>query len=142
MPRKLYVKSQSAIVALAGVAVFVFFTAVSLISDRFSDLPVAVSPVTLLLRLGLSLVLAGLMLAIERRRTQASIEQAVRDGARVAVIIVLADNLGGPQGTASSIALRTLLLLAGLPLLTVLIHVLARHRGTGLANHLNDDVAT
>ena len=78
----------------------------------------------------LSVLLAFVLLVIERRRPAPSFEAAVWEGLRVAVIIIIVDNLGGPTGSSAQIAVRTAFVLVALPLLGVLTHFLSRGRMT------------
>lgn len=83
------------------------------------------------LRFIASLIMAWAMFGIERRRVAASLTGVLADGFLIAVIIVLASNIGASEAYVARLPARTVATLIGIPLLLFLTHVLVRRAASG-----------
>lgn len=110
-------------IAIIGVATFLCFSAGRLLIGRVDDSAAVDWPAVIGMRLLLSVALGAILVALERRRDRPTMELAIREGLLVAAIIIIVDNLGGPDGSSRAIALRTATMLVGLPLMGVLTHL-------------------
>jgi|SRR5688572_13022889 len=118
------------IVLLTGMAAFIYFTAGSKLLAVLGDS--GSSPVwSMAVRLVLALIVATVMLVIERRRATPSVNAALADGIQVAAVVIVANNLTGATDTGARLAVRSAIVLIGLPLLAVLTHLLSRRIGAG-----------
>lgn len=117
------------VVGLVATAGMVFFTVGLIGLARITDQAPPTSPATVGTRIAVSIVVAALMLIVERRRHQPSVDAAIVDGIQVAAVVIVAGNLTGTPDAGVPLALRSALVLLGLPLLEVLTHVLDRDAG-------------
>lgn len=120
------------VVAIVAVVAFVYFTAGSRLLDWLSGSLDGWSVAELTVRLVLAVIVAAVLLITERRRVAPSIDAATRDGLVVAAIVIVTNNLFGTPDAGRELAVRTGMVLLGLPLLAVLTHLLSRrgHHGT------------
>ena len=113
------------VVAFVGVVGFVVFSIGDALTAVVGD-AAAPRATTLAIRVILAFVIAAIMLVIERRRERPSINAATIDGIQIAAVVIIVTNLGGATESGSRLALRTALVLIGMPLLTVLTHIVAQ----------------
>ena len=114
---------QIGLVAAVG---FVFFSIGLIVLALVTSQPPDYSPSTLGTRLVVSIVVAATMTIVERRRHTPSVDAAIVDGLQVAAVVIVAGNLTGTTDFGLTLAMRSAMLLTGLPLLEVLTHVLVR----------------
>lgn len=126
------------IVGLVAAAAFIYFTAGAAVLALIADTSPNQTLLATVMHFVLALVIAAAMLGMERRRPSPSVDSAVLDGIQVAAVIIIANNLTGVTETGARLAARSALILIGLPLLTVLTHLLAQrirartaHDGSG-----------
>lgn len=117
------------IVGLVAIAGLVFFTAGLIGRAWITDQAPPTSPATVGIRIAVSILVAAFMLIVERRRRQPSVDAAVVDGIQIAAVVIVAGNLSGTTDAGVPLALRSALVLLGLPLLEVLTHMLDRDTG-------------
>lgn len=111
---------QSVLVLILGSASLV----VSLAPNWIVRAPVDVDQPAFAVRVLTSLLMAWAMITLERRRVTASHWNALMDGLLIAVIVVVAANIGASEAFVAQIQVRTVAILVGTPALFVLAHAL------------------
>jgi hypothetical protein len=120
------------VVFVVAFAALLYFTVGSILVARLTRERVDLSFISGMARFALAFVVALLLFIGERRRQVPTIDAATREGLAAAVVIVVTESL---FSVTPELALgwRTAIILIGLPLLSVLTHVLARR--VRLATH-------
>lgn len=123
-------RSGALTMLLVSAASFAYFSVGMIMLGRLTSAP---PPTTLsLLARGVVAVVVGIALVMwEHRRTNPSVDSAIRDGLLIALLVVATNSLFGGGHPGLPLAIRTALVLVGLPLLAVLAHRLSRRSRYG-----------
>ena len=118
-------RSDALTMLLVSAACFAYFSVGMIMLARLTSAP---PPTTLsLFARGVVALVVGIALVMwERRRTNPSVDSAIRDGLLIALVVVATNSLFGGGDPGLQLAIRTALVLVGLPLLAVLTHLLSR----------------
>lgn len=111
--------------ALVSVATFAFFATVGVLAE-----PGPFQPATVLSQLVAASVVGVFLTLRASQRDHSTIGGAVAEGFTLAIVVSVANSLFGSDAFGRGLAIRTAALLAGLPSLFALAHILLRTRGT------------